>query len=213
MRYGKIFSGMSNSERKRAIETGIEVLLEEARRWMSRQQIKVTCERQSAPATWIGSILRNAKGKSGGIVEQHLIGAKLVRQYPKEKIPNYPGHAGDTQTGRPGDFCLGSSCYHVTAAPGRGVLSKCGENLQVGLHPILLVPRDEFGKASHLAEDEGIRDRITLVAIEDFIATNIIEMSAGQQKAFLQHLKALIETYNQRLEQVETDMSLKIDLR
>jgi Domain of unknown function (DUF4928) len=51
------------------------------------------------------------------------------------------------------------------------------------------------------------------VAIEDFIALNIIEMSVGDQQQFIEKLRAIVESYNTRLEAVETDLSLKIELR
>ncbi len=180
--------------------------------WLGRQHLRVNCDRRHAPSKWIGNILSEAKGRSGGKVEQHLIGAKLERCHPALDIPNNPSHAGDAQTGRPGDFLVGSTAYHVTASPGSGVLEKCAANLRAGLHPVLVVPRDVADKARHIAEDQGIADRVTILAIEDFIASNIIEMTNGQQDAFVTELKAIITAYNRRLEAVETDLSLKIEV-
>src|SRR4029077_13847171 len=129
--------------------------------------------RQCSPATWIAAILNDAKGKSGGKVEQHLVGAKLERRHPDVPIPNHPGHACDMQTGRSGDFIVGTTCFHVTAAPSSAVVSKCAENTQSGLHPVLLVPREQAAKSRHLAEDKSIVNDVTIIAIEDFIAANI----------------------------------------
>ena len=81
------------------------------------------------------------------------------------------------------------------------------------MHPVLLVPRDQTDKARHIAEDQGIANRVTIIAIEDFIALNIIEMSTGQQQEFVNTLKKIVEIYNRRLQEVETDMSLKIELQ
>jgi len=141
------------------------------------------------------------------------VGAKLEQRHPEVEISNFPGHASDAATGRVGDFAVGNTCYHVTATPSHGVIKKAASNLSSGLHPILLVPGDQVDKARHLAEDQGIAERIMIIAIEDFIALNIVEMSVGQQEQFTANLKAIIAKYNRRLEEAETDMSLKIELQ
>ncbi len=82
----------------------------------------------------------------------------------------------------------------------------------MGVHPVLLVPKRYVEKAKVYAEIAGIQNRATILAIEDFITQNIIEMSTQQQQDFFSTLKAIIDEYNRRLEEVETDMSLKIDL-
>jgi hypothetical protein len=140
------------------------------------------------------------------------VGAKLAERHPDHEIPNNPGHAGDLQTGRAGDFVLGSTAYHVTAAPALAVIDRCRANLAAGLHPFLLVPRDQVDRARHLAEAQEVSERVTIAAIEEFVGQNIIELSLGDQRAFVDILKAIIERYNSRLEAVETDLSLKIEI-
>lgn len=213
LKYGAGLANIPVAARDRSLQEAIELLVALAHRWLNRQHLKVNCDRQLSPAAWIQGILGEAKSKSGGKVEQHLVGAKLAVRFPDEQVPNHPSHAGDVQTGRAGDFVLGSTCYHVTAAPGGHVVEKCKANLGAGLHPVLLAPRGEpVTKARHLAEDKGIADRITVLAIEDFIALNIIEMSMGEQREFVGVLRKIIEKYNKRLEEVETDLSLKIEI-
>jgi hypothetical protein len=36
--------------------------------------IKLQCDRQQSPAAWVDSILSGAEMRSGGVVEQHLVG-------------------------------------------------------------------------------------------------------------------------------------------
>jgi hypothetical protein len=211
--YGKALSGLDERERQRQIKQGIDRLTSLAIAWLGRQHIQVACGRHCSPSAWIAAILQEAKGKSGGKVEQHLVGAKLEKRHPSIEIANHPGHAGDVQTGRSGDFVVGTSCFHVTASPTSGVISKCAENVGTGLHPVLVVPRDQVAKARHLAEDHGIPNDITIIAIEDYLASNIIELSNGQQSEFVTTLQAIIDAYNRRLEAVETDMSLKIEIK
>ena len=158
-------------------------------------------------------IVENAKGRSGGIVEQQLVGAKLARRFQGFDIPNHPAHAGDKQTERMGDFTISNLVYHVTASPSRNVLQKCADNLKVGLHPILLIPREQENKARVLAQDEGIDQQLTIISIESFIALNIIEVATDENKDFFSVLKEIVEIYNARLSAVETDLSLQIEVR
>jgi len=210
--YGHSLTSLPDALRDEYLASAIETLVQKATAWLNRQHLKVNCDRQLSPAEWIGNILAEAKERSCGKVEQHLVGAKLAQAHPDLDIPNNPSHAGDLQTRRPGDFIVGSSAYHVTASPGSAVVEKCAMNLNGGLHPILLVPNDQTDKARHIAEDRGIASRMTIWAIEDFIAMNIIELSKGEQEAFVAVLKSIIAAYNRRLEAVETDLSLKIEV-
>lgn len=210
--YGRGLALLPAADRDAYLKGGIDSLVVHAFEWLNRQHLKVNCDRQLSPASWVRNILVEARGRSGGKVEQHLVGAKLEQRHPDVTIPNNPGHAGDVQTGRAGDFAVGSTTYHVTASPGSDVVEKCRANLGAGLHPVLLVPRDQVDKARHLAEDQEVDERITIIAIEDFIALNIIEMSTGQQQAFIAVLKSIVDKYNRRLAEVETDMSLKIEV-
>jgi hypothetical protein len=164
------------------------------------QNLKINFEQHHSPLEWVRRILEEAKNRSGGVVEQHLVGAKLQKR-----------HTAGVQTGGSGDFMIGQVVYHVTAAPTPNVIQKCRENIQAGLHPILLVPGDLASKAKDFAEFAGLKEALTVIAIEDFVALNIIEMAIDQQVRFIEVLKEIIDIYNERLEEVETDMSLKID--
>lgn len=191
----------------------INLLVVEAQKWLQREPIKVNCDRHLSPTKWISAILEKAHGKSGGKVEQHLVGAKLKERYPNLEIPNYPGHAADLQTNRSGDFTLASVSYHVTATDGKEAIPRCKDNLESGVHPVLLVPRKHMANARLRADDEGIGERTSILAIEDFITQNIIELSTERHEDFFKTLQAIINEYNKRLEEVETDMSLKIEIR
>jgi hypothetical protein len=191
----------------------IRKLVELAIQWLNRQHLRIDCDRQLSPDVWVENILDEAKGKSGGKVEQHLVGAKLARRHPDLDIPNNPGHAGDVQTGRPGDFLVGTTAYHVTASPSSDVLKKCKANLGAGLYPFLLVPRAKTSNAQAFADEQGIAKRMRIAAIEDFLADNIVEMSNGDQQLFISTMKSIVESYNERLVAVETDLSLKIEIR
>jgi hypothetical protein len=174
--------------------------------------LKPQCDRQESPAAWIDSLLVAAELRSFGAVERHLVGATLQQRHPGIVVPNNPGRAADAQTGRSGDFPLKEVSYHVTATDGKEATERCKRNIEVGVHPVLLVPRRYLEKARVRTEIAGIEHRVSILAIEDFITQNIIEMSTNQQQDFFSTLKAIVDEYNRRLEEVETDMSLKIEL-
>jgi hypothetical protein len=92
-------------------------------------------------------------------------------------------------------------------------MPRCKDNLESGVHPVLLVPRKHMANARLRADDEGIGERTSILAIEDFITQNIIELSTERHEDFFKTLQAIINEYNKRLEEVETDMSLKIEIR
>lgn len=212
LRYGSKLSSLRPADRDEQLLRSIQLLLDKANEWLQRQHLKVSCNRQLSPATWIRLILQEAKGKSGGEIEQHLVGAKLQTRLPEREVPNYPAHAGDVQTGRSGDFDVDSISYHVTATPGRDVIEKCRANAAANRHPVLVVPGEQVLKAKHLAEDEGINDRVTILALEDFVAQNVIEISIQHGRDFYSTLQQIIAEYNRRVEEAETDMALKIEL-
>ena len=211
--WGNKFTQLTVQERDVILLELIDTLRNLAENWLKRQNLKLDIDRRQAPATWVNIIVENAKGRSGGIVEQQLVGAKLARRFHDIDIPNHPSHAADRQTERMGDFTISNLVYHVTAAPSRNVLQKCADNLKVGLHPILLIPRDQENKVRVLAQDEGIDQHLTIISIESFIAMNIIELATDENKDFFSVLKEIVEIYNARLSAVETDLSLIIEVR
>lgn len=211
--WGKKLAKLPDDEREELLLELGENLRNIANDWLKRQNLKLDIDRRQAPTTWVNVIVENAKGRSGGVVEQQLVGAKLARRFKGISVPNHPAHAGDRQTERVGDFAISKLVYHVTAAPSRNVLQKCAENLKVGLHPILLIPREQENKARILAQDEGIDRELTVISIEDFVALNIIEVATEENKDFFSVLKEIVEIYNKRLAEVETDLSLQIEVR
>lgn len=211
--WGKKLAGLTDDDRGSLLLELIEVLRSYTSAWLQRQNLELNIDRRQAPTAWINLIVENAKDRSGGVVEQHLVGAKLERRFKGISVPNFPAHAGDRQTEREGDFAIKKLVYHVTATPSRNVLQKCVGNIKVGLYPILLVPHEQENKAKVLAQDEGIDKELTIISIEDFVALNIIELAIEENKDFFSILQEIVQIYNKRLAEVETDLSLQIQVR
>ena len=107
--WGKKLSSLPENERNDILHDMVGVLANFGQDWMKRQNLKLDIDRRHTPTAWIHQIVENAKSRSGGIVEQHLIGAKLERRYKDKEIPNHPAHAADIQTARDGDGLISNS--------------------------------------------------------------------------------------------------------
>jgi hypothetical protein len=211
--WGEKLKHLSEDERKTLLLQLISGLASHALAWLQRQNLKLDIDRRQTPTAWISLVVENAEGRSGGIVEQHLVGAKLERRFKGKTVSNHPARAADQQTARDGDFAIAQIVYHVTAAPSGNVIAKCARNIRAGLHPILLVPTKYEYKAKALAEEAEIDKELTIISIESFVALNIIELALEENKDFYSILQEIIDVYNRRLTEVETDISLKIEVR
>jgi hypothetical protein len=211
--WGNKFIRMTDDERQGLLSNLLALLTNQVTDWLKRQNLRLEIDRRHAPTTWVHQIIKNAKSSSGGVVEQHLVGAKLEKRFQGASVPNFPAHAADRQTSREGDFSISDMVYHVTATPGRNVIQKCATNIRAGKYPILLIPSEEEYRAKALAEDEGIDKELTIISIEGFIALNIIELATEGNKDFFTILQEMVDIYNRRLAEVETDLSLQIEVR
>lgn len=156
-----------------------------------------------------------------GAVIQHLVGAKLELVLGHSEIQktamirgfHHNTSTADSQTGRAGDFVIGRTSIHVTAAPSEALIGRCQENLNAGMNPIIVTIGDKFGLAEGLAANFGVQMRVDILTIEQFIAIYIYE--AGKFRASNRGIaiQGLIDRYNTIINQVETDPSLKIVLR
>jgi len=145
-----------------------------------------------------------------GAVMQHLVGAKLGIALPEHEIKHHGFSVADASTGRKGDFLVGDSAIHVTTAPTESLLAKCAANLEDSLRPVVVTTRQGVSGAEVLADVIGIRERIDVIEIGQFVATNIYEWSEFEQSGRSQAIASLIDEYNRIVGEVETDPSLRI---
>lgn len=151
-----------------------------------------------------------------GTVMQHLVGAKLelvLAKMPKDKpiaIEHHGSNQNDT-SGRGGDFDIGDVAIHVSSAPTELLIQKCIQNLDSGKQPIIITVAKKTTLAEGLADNAKVGDRIDIVEFEQFISTNIYEMSLFDAKERRIKTDELIERYNQIIDLHETDPSLRIE--
>jgi hypothetical protein len=145
-----------------------------------------------------------------GAVMQHLVGAKLEIALPKVKFDHHGFSVADAPGERKGDFFIGDTAIHVTTAPTEALIRKCCDNLSAGLRPLVITTQSGVGGASALAKNADVSDRVDILEIEQFVATNVYEWTAFQQTQRPLTVRQLIEAYNRIIDDYETDPSLKI---
>lgn len=163
----------------------------------------------------LGAALKRQSENAGtmyaGAVMQHLVGAKLKIALPNESFETHGFSVADQQSGRKGDFLIGSSAIHVTTAPTEALIRKCQDNLNQSLKPIIITTTNGSGGANALADNYGLADRIDVFEIEQFIATNVFELGSFVTSKLNVTIRDIVRVYNEIVESCETDPSLKIE--
>ncbi len=147
-----------------------------------------------------------------GAVLQHLVGAKLDCALGKGKFEHNSFSTADAPGGRVGDFLIGDVAIHVTTSPGEAVIARCRDNLNDGYRPIVISIRRGVAVAEGLATNLGLGERIDIFEVEQFVALNLYELGKFAADGRKIAVTDLVERYNEIIEDVETDPSLKIEL-
>jgi hypothetical protein len=147
-----------------------------------------------------------------GAVMQHLVGAMISTALPATKISHEGFSVADAPSGRKGDVLIGDTAIHVTTAPTEALIRKCCDNLAQSLRPLVITTQSGVGGAIALAKNANVAERIDIIEIEQFIATNVYEWSAFQQAKRSVTVRQMVDAYNRIIDQCETDPSLKIEM-
>ena len=162
----------------------------------------------------LGQAFKRQKENPGtmyaGAVLQHLVGAKLSLALPEVIVQHNGFSVADAVSARSGDFIIDEVIIHVTTAPGEALMRKCEGNLQAGARPIIVTTYESMAGAESLANIQGIGGRIDILEAEQFIATNVYELSQFATAQRKLTVERLIDKYNEIVEQCETDPSLKV---
>lgn len=184
--------------------------------YFDKQQISVEIDPGKPVRKAVEALVRESRKRGGttaGAVAQHLVGAKLALRFPEQNISNESYTTADFQTNRAGDFQVGDTAIHVTVSPTEKLFSeRCKENIYNGFRPRVLVPEDRVAAAFQLAEVAGVSEHIAIQSIEDFVGTNIEEIAIFSTEEIRLGLKSLLLEYNKRVEEAESDTSLKIEI-
>jgi len=206
------FETLSEAERAATLEQLQGFLVEKVKEYHNRQRIKFIFDPSRSTSQLIKELL-DAASETGkrGAVAQYLVGAKLQIRFPALEVSNDSYSTADVQLGRHGDFLIGDTVFHVTVAPFPKVYEKCRANLQNGLRPYLLVAEDEEPGAKQNAR-LLLPGQLPVESIESFVSQNLEELSEFSRGERARQLFLLLTTYNERVNAVEIDKSLMIDI-
>lgn len=151
-----------------------------------------------------------------GTVLQHIVGAKLeLALGPRAAaagLTHNNSNKKDDELARHGDFKVSDAVIHVTVTPSLGVVEKCRDNLTHGLRPIVSTTADGVLRGDTLVEELGLAGRVDVLDVEQFVATNVYEISDFDSSKRTITLKALADQYNRIVMEAEGDVSLTIKL-
>lgn len=149
-----------------------------------------------------------------GTVLQHLVGAKLelLLEGSGIAIEHFGASVADGPTSRSGDFTIADSVIHVTTSPSDALMQKCSGNISAGLKPIIVTLFDKLEMAKGNAEFRHIHERVEILAIEQFLTSNIYEHSQFQRSRQQHTVEQLVFRYNRIVDRVETDPSIRIQI-
>jgi len=143
-----------------------------------------------------------------GAVLQHLVGAKLELVLGHE-VEAHGAFVADSVTDRAGDYCVEDVVVHVTTAPGEALLRKCADNIARGLRPLIITTFRNVPVAETLAETAGLATCVEIFDVEQFVASNILELSKFKASSRKMTVSDLITRYN-RLASSENNPGLLI---
>ena len=206
------FGDLSKHAQSAAIDAMQAYLLERVVEYHNQKRIEV--EFDQSKSTWhvVADIFTKARavGKEGSVA-QYLVGAKLAVRLPDKEIENLSASTADVQLGRGGDFSVGDAVIHVTVAPMSPVFEKCRENVAQGRRPWLIVPDSQLVGARQNAASL-MPEKIQIESLESFISQNVEELGGFSANDTRASLRAVLEKYNDRVDEVENDKSLLLVL-
>lgn len=187
-------------------------LVERVRGFHNLQRLKLVYD--PSKSTWqsIHDLLtRAAEGGKDGPVSQYLVGAKLQLRFPKMEISNESYSTADVQLGRRGDFLVSDTVFHITVAPMPPLYEKCRTNIDEGFRVYLLVP-DRLVPGTKQNAELQAAGKISVESIESFVSQNIDELSEFSLGEVRKEFRLLLEIYNKRVDAVETNKSMMIEI-
>lgn len=195
------------------------IIFQQQALWSGRGQVGYDCLVNFDENAWSGqcdSAIKRQKENPGtqyaGAVLQHLVGAKLSLVLPEGCFAHHGFSVSDAMSARSGDFVIDDVVIHTTTAPGEALMRKCAANLSAGCRPIIVTVHANMPAAESLADIQGIAGRVDVLEVEQFIATNVYELSLFKTADRKLTIEKLVDRYNAVVADCETDPSLKITL-
>jgi len=148
-----------------------------------------------------------------GAMLQHLVGAKLDVVLGEGKIQHHGFSVTDHSTARQSDFQIETVAIHVTTHPSEALVSKCADNLQAGLKPLIITLGDGVEGATFLLKSSNLQDRVDVLDVGQFLTANVYERSLFKTAACKVTFSKLLDRYNEIVAGCETDPALRIAIK
>lgn len=145
-----------------------------------------------------------------GVVLQHLVAAKLLIVLPETHLDIHGASVADESTDRAGDFVVNKTAIHCTSMPGDLLMRKCAANIRVGYSPVIITIYERLNTTISMLEDNDLAGRVEVWDIQQFLSSNVMEHSCFSEIKRNTTLAKIIVKYNEIIDTVETDPSLKI---
>ena len=195
--------------------------IERVHEYFAAKPFKIRLDASRSLRTVVRDVLGQAEDRQkttpgvyyAGAVMQHMVGAKLDCALGQGNFQHNSYSTSDQQSGRRGDFFVGDVAIHVTTSPGEAVIERCRDNINDGIRPVLVTGQRGLTVAEGLADNAGLGDRIDIFEIEQFIALNLYELGKFAADGRRVAVSDLVNRYNEIIDDVETDPSLKIEFR
>jgi len=195
--------------------------IEQVKAFFAGKPFKLQLDASKSLRTVVRNIIKQAEDRQksspgmyyAGAVLQHLVGAKLDCALGLGTLNHNSFSTSDEQSGRHGDFFLEDVSIHVTTSPGEALIQKCLDNINNGLRPMIVTLQNKIAVAEGIAENFLISDRIDIFEIVQFIALNLYELGRFKSQGRRIAVRELVEHYNNIIDIVETDPSLKIEIQ
>lgn len=97
--------------------------------------------------------------------------------------------------------------------PVKLLLNALADNLNDGHRPVVVTMQRGLSVAEALADNADIADRIDVFEIEQFVALNLYELGQFAAEGRRVAVADLVTRYNEIIDDVETDPSMKIDFK
>ena len=206
------FGELTHEQRLSAIDKLQTFLVDEVRRWHGTQRLAPKYVPTRPIWYFVSDLLEMAHDRGAdGPVAEYLVGAKLQLRFPEHEVRNTSYSTADAQPGVFGDFDVGDTVFHVTVSPMPALYEKCVDNLNDG-KMVYIVTLFSLVQATVMAANRHEPGRIAVTSVEGFVSQNLDELSEFTADESKSQLKSLLEIYNKRVDDVESDRSLLIKL-
>ena len=91
-------------------------------------------------------------------------------------------------------------------------MRKCRRNIEDGKRPLVITTYKRLPFATDHAADEGVADRVEIFDVEQFLAGNIYELGRFGNEGRTKTARAIVDRYNELVDALETDPSLRIEM-